>query len=73
MTPKNVFVYKATRIQCVGKPDDFVKQAMNEILDDMTKQINAENKVPESEQLDRIESCLVALKDELISRGKVDR
>jgi hypothetical protein len=69
VTPKNLFVYKKTKQECIGKSDDWVKQATNEILADLTKQINREGKAPRSDQLDRIESSLQALKDELASRG----
>lgn len=69
--PKNAFVFQKTLRECEGKSDLWIKQAVNEILNDMKQQIERDKKAPHSEQLDRIESSLMALKYELKRRGVV--
>lgn len=66
---KNEFVYKAARKDCIGRSDEWVKVAVNTVLQALTDQINRDNKAPASEQLDRIETVLQALKDEIKERG----
>ncbi len=64
----NTFVYKKTRKECIGMTDVWVKQAINEVLGDLTETINRLNGAPPDEQLTRFESVLRALKDELAER-----
>ena len=64
----NEFIYRKARQECQGKTDHWIKQGINVVLQDMTDQINREDKALESEQLDRVESTLMALKDELEER-----
>jgi hypothetical protein len=66
---RNEFIYRKARQECEGKSDAWVKQAINEILEMMTAQIERTGRTPDSEQLDRIESTLEALDDELKQRG----
>lgn len=63
------FTYRKVRKECEGKSTQWVAQAINEVLAMITKQINATDRMPEDEQIDRLEAGLKALKDELISRG----
>jgi hypothetical protein len=66
---RNEFIYRKARQECEGKSDVWVKQAINEVLEMMTAQIERTGRTPDSEQLDRIESTLEALDDELKERG----
>jgi len=66
---KNAFVYKKARQCCNGKPDSWVKEAYNEILKELTTYVEKHNAAPSEEHIDRYESTLQGLKDELISRG----
>lgn len=66
----NEFVYRKARKECFGKSDLWVRQGMSTILNDLETQINMEDKAPAHEQLDRIESTLAALQDELNARQK---
>ncbi len=66
---RNEFIYRQVRKECLGKSNEWVKQGINEVLGMMTKQINETDRAPSSEQLDRIEATLEALKDELVARG----
>lgn len=63
-------IYANAKKECKGQSSEWVKLAINEILSGLTAQIKQDGKVPESEQLDRIETVLKALKDELKARGE---
>lgn len=63
------FIYKKARQECKGKPDIWVKAGINEILRTLEAQMNKTGKAPESEQIDRIETVLRAMTDELNERG----
>ena len=65
----NKFIYRKAKQECVGKSDNWVRQAVNEVLSELTKRIEELKTAPPSEEIDRVEAVLAALKDELKSRG----
>lgn len=65
----NKFIYKKTKLECVGKTDEWVKQAINEVLFWLRQRVERLQTAPPTEEIDRYEACLKALKDELKSRG----
>jgi hypothetical protein len=61
--PKNQFVYMKVKQDFKNCEVDIVRQAVNEVLDQLTTQINSENRAPSEEQLDRISSALIGLSE----------
>ena len=72
-SPPNVFVYRKIIKEYIDQPISELEAAVAVVLEELTAQIETDNKAPEREQMERIESVLMALRELINKKEKENR